>query len=70
MTDAPNPTPADSKAEYLKAQKKRNLYIALALVVFIALVFFISMSRMAAGLRRDADARALSHTPTAAPASR
>ncbi len=51
MTDVPNPI-AD-KAAYIKAQKQRNMYIGGALLIFVVLVFFISMSRMAQGLKHD-----------------
>ncbi len=72
MTDAPQSpaTAADTKAEYLKAQKKRNLFIGLALVVFVALVFFISMARMAQGLKKDATLRAMARAQAAASASK
>lgn len=68
MTDAPVPpaSPADAKAAYLKAQKQRNLFIALGLVLFVVLIFFISMSRMAAGLKRDAHLRAVAAESAAA----
>jgi len=51
------PDPAKERDAYLKAQKQRNLYIALGLVGFVVLVFFISMTRMAAGLKHDAEVR-------------
>ncbi|MBP2158952.1 MULTISPECIES: hypothetical protein [Asticcacaulis] len=68
MTDAPKPAPKneDDKAAYLKAQKQRNLFIALGLVLFVVLVFFISMSRMASGLKRDAHLRAVAAESAAA----
>lgn len=56
MTDAPDPV--EAKAAYVKAQKQRNLFIALGLLLFVVLVFFISMSRMSSGLKRDAYLRA------------
>ncbi len=68
MTDAPKL--ADDKAAYLKAQKQRNLYIALGLALFVVLVFFISMSRMSAGLKRDAHLRAVAAESAAAAASK
>ena len=46
-----------NKAAYLKAQKQRNLFIALALGAFVILVFFVSMARMAEGLRHDREVR-------------
>jgi len=46
-----------NKAAYVKAQKQRNLMIALALAAFVILVFFVSMARMAEGLRHDREAR-------------
>jgi hypothetical protein len=64
VTDAPKL--ADDKAAYLKAQKQRNLYIALGLALFVVLVFFISMSRMSAGLKRDAHLRAVAAESAAA----
>lgn len=33
-----------------KARKRRNLWIALALVAFMALVFFITVARLQAGV--------------------
>jgi hypothetical protein len=67
VTDA-MPDPAADRDAYLKAQKQRNLYIALGLVGFVILVFFISMTRMAAGLKHDALLRQAAHA-SAAPAS-
>lgn len=67
MTDTPNPI--DAKAAYLKAQKQRNLFIALGLALFVVLVFFISMSRMSSGLKRDAHLRAVAAESAAASAS-
>ena len=64
MTDLPesNGPELTGKDAYVAAQKKRNLYIGLGLAAFVALVFFISMARMAQGIRHDAvraaDARA------------
>lgn len=49
MTEA---SPED-KLAYLKAQKQRNLFIGLALAAFVIIVFFVSMSRMAQGLKHD-----------------
>ncbi|HWU49381.1 MAG TPA: hypothetical protein VN042_05865 [Asticcacaulis sp.] len=49
MTEA---SPEDKQA-YLKAQKQRNLFIGLALAAFVIIVFFVSMSRMAQGLKHD-----------------
>jgi len=46
--------PITGKDAYLKAQKQRNLVIGLALAVFVIIVFFVSMSRMAQGLRHSA----------------
>ena len=64
MTDAPDPV--EAKTAYLKAQKQRNLYIALGLALFVVLVFFISMSRMSDGLKRDAHLRAVAAESAAA----
>ncbi len=48
------PNLVDGKAAYVKAQKKRNLFIGLALAGFVVLVFFISMARMSQGVKSDA----------------
>ncbi len=56
MTEA-TPDPVRDRDAYLKAQKQRNLFIGLGLVGFVILVFFISMTRMAAGLKHDAQLR-------------
>ena len=40
-------TDDDGKAAYVKAQKQRNLAIGGALLVFVVLVFFITMARIA-----------------------
>lgn len=56
------------KDAYLKAQKQRNLFIGLGLAVFVILVFFISMSRMAQGLRKTAEARHAAQASISAPA--
>jgi hypothetical protein len=68
VTDAPKPvpSPAEAKAAYLKAQKQRNLFIGLALALFVVLVFFISMSRMSSGLKRDAHLRGVAAESAAA----
>lgn len=47
-------TLAEDKAAYVKAQKKRNLFIGLALGAFVILVFFIAMVRMSQGIKADA----------------
>ena len=63
----PNIPDTDSnKAAYLKAQKQRNLVIGLALAGFVVLVFFVSMARMAEGLRHDRQA----HQPATVSASK
>jgi hypothetical protein len=49
MTEASS----EDKRAYLKAQKQRNLFIGLALAAFVVIVFFVSMSRMAQGLKHD-----------------
>ena len=59
MTEHPeNPLPentlAEGRAAYVKAQKKRNLFIGLGLFGFVVLVFFISMARMSQGIKSDA----------------
>jgi hypothetical protein len=64
VTDAPDP--ATNKAAYLKAQKQRNLYIALGLGLFVVLVFLISMSRMATNLKREAYLRTVAAESAAA----
>ncbi|MEI9906135.1 MAG: hypothetical protein WDN06_21200 [Asticcacaulis sp.] len=46
------------KAAYLKAQKQRNLAIGAGLLVFVILVFFISMARIAQGVKHDREAKA------------
>lgn len=48
----------DGKAAYLKAQKQRNLAIGAGLLLFVILVFFISMARMSQGLKHDRENRA------------
>ena len=50
----PESTLAEGKAAYVKAQKKRNLFIGLALGAFVILVFFIAMARMSQGIKADA----------------
>lgn len=37
--------------EELKARKRRNLWIALSIVAFVALVFLITMTKLQAGLQ-------------------
>ena len=73
MTDVPVPDKmadkVSDKAAYVKAQKLRNLYIGGALLVFVVLVFFISMTRMAAGLKHDKAERAQFHVSAAAAAA-
>jgi hypothetical protein len=58
MTEHPEKTLkstlADDKAAYVRAQKKRNLFIGLALGAFVILVFFIAMVRMSQGIKADA----------------
>ena len=54
MSDHPEKTLAEGKAAYVKAQKKRNLYIGLGLAAFVVLVFFIAMARMSQGIKADA----------------
>ncbi len=54
MTDLPQNDLIAGKAAYDKAQRQRNLFIGLGLGVFVLLVFFVSMSRMAQGLKHDA----------------
>lgn len=51
------PDPVSDREAYLKAQKQRNLFIGLGLLGFVVLVFFISMTRMAQGLKHDAGVR-------------
>ena len=45
MTDSVKLTPAQESA-----RKKRNLWIALALLGFVALVFLITVAKMKAGI--------------------
>ncbi|MFT4076131.1 MAG: hypothetical protein QM647_11430 [Asticcacaulis sp.] len=54
MTDLSEGQLNEGKAAYIQAQKKRNLYIGLALFGFVVLVFFISMARMSQGIKNDA----------------
>ena len=54
MTEHPENPLAEGKAAYVKAQKKRNLFIGLGLAAFVVLVFFISMARMSQGIKSDA----------------
>jgi hypothetical protein len=42
------------KAEYLRAQKMRNLAIGGGLVVFVVLVFIVTMVRMSQNLKAEA----------------
>lgn len=46
----PEETFAPRTAEELKAQKRRNRWLALALVVFLVLVFFATVSRVRQGI--------------------
>ncbi len=71
MTDAtpdPAPDPMRDRDAYLKAQKQRNLFIGLGLLAFVILVFFISMTRMAAGLKHNAAVRQAYRSSVAASA--
>ncbi len=65
MTDA-KPDPVTDRDAYLKAQKQRNLYIALGLAAFVILVFFISMTRMATNLKHEALLRQAARASAAA----
>ena len=49
MSDAPT-TEADLAA-YKAAQRKRNLYIGGALLVFVILVFALSIARLSEGMK-------------------
>ncbi|MBW8734049.1 MAG: hypothetical protein JF571_07055 [Asticcacaulis sp.] len=69
MTDV-KPETASARAAYLKAQKQRNLFIGLGLVAFVILVFFISMTRMAQGLKHDAALRQAYRSSVAASAAK
>ncbi len=60
MTEVPT-TDADLAA-YKKAQKMRNLYIGGGLLLFVVLVFVVSMVRMSEGMRHDRE-RKLSNVP-------
>jgi ABC-type transport system involved in cytochrome c biogenesis permease subunit len=70
MTQNPEMAPEiDGKAAYFAAQKKRNLFIGVGLAAFVALVFFISMARMAQGIRHDSLRSAEIRASQSAPAS-
>jgi len=70
MTEVP--TSDADKAAYKAAQNKRNLYIGGGLLLFVVLVFIISMVRMSEGLRHDREHRIhpLSNVPAASGAAR
>lgn len=74
MTEHPENPPenllAEGKAAYVKAQKKRNLYIGLALATFVVLVFFISMARMSQGIKSDAQRAAEARSSVSASAQK
>ncbi len=54
-------TPDDTeagKAAYIKAQKQRNYAIGGGLLLFVVLVFFITMARIATNAKHAAEQRA------------
>ena len=65
MTEVP--TSDTDMAAYKAAQKMRNLYIGGGLLIFVVLVFVISMVRMSEGLRHDRERRIhpMSNVPAA-----
>jgi hypothetical protein len=68
MTDAPI-SEADMAA-YKAAQKTRNLYIGGALLVFVILVFALSIARLSEGMKHyKANHLTMSNVPAAAGAS-
>jgi len=69
MTEVP--TSDADKAAYKAAQKTRNLFIGGGLLLFVVLVFIISMVRMSEGLRHDREHRLhpLSNVPASAGAA-
>lgn len=48
MNDQPPPRPLDEDAR--KAQKRRNLWLALALIAFVVLVIATTMIRLGSGV--------------------
>ncbi|MGZ3298370.1 MAG: hypothetical protein ACXU8U_01880 [Asticcacaulis sp.] len=68
MTDLPDTNIATEQAAYTSAQKMRNLYIGGALLLFVVLVFFVTMVRMSENMRNER-AHKLSNQPLTAAAS-
>lgn len=67
MTEVP--TSDDDLKAYKAAQKMRNLYIGGGLLLFVVLVFIVSMVRMSEGMRHDREHK-LSNVPlNSAPSS-
>ncbi len=54
------------KDDYIKAQKQRNWAIGGGLLVFVVLVFFITMARISTNAKHAAEERAASATVSAA----
>jgi hypothetical protein len=71
MTDLPtseaDKTSQEDWAAYKAAQKKRNLYIGGALLVFVILVFALSIARLSEGMKHY-KANHLSNMPAASTA--
>ena len=59
------PTSEADLIAYKAAQKKRNLYIGGALLVFVVLVFALSIARLSEGMKHYRAGR-LSNVPAAA----
>ena len=62
MTD---PDTASGKDAYIKAQKQRNWAIGGGLLVFVILVFFITMARISTNAKHAAEERASSSSVAA-----
>ena len=65
--------PEDDMAAYKAAQKKRNLYIGGALLIFVMLVFALSIARLSEGMKHYKAAHAanvpMSNVPAASGAA-
>lgn len=61
--------PEAGKAAYLKAQKQRNLAIGGALLVFVILVFFITMARISSNSKQEIERRQAAASASLASAS-
>jgi hypothetical protein len=62
--------PEDGRQAYLAAQKKRNLYIGGALLLFVVLVFFVTMIQMSRNTQAERDKAAQGRAAAASTASR